>query len=166
MYPNIVFAHVETQSEQSSQTTSNGTAFSVDTIHHTQCALAFSEIHQVEAIRVYAKHSVVVESLIKPRIQIIWLHKIRPWKRTCIAPSVTPSTTATISASSPMYLVIGVKVRVDDARVWVRLGIHNTVVDVRLGINDDIVHIAFGGISTGGRRDQRRFYSATYRELG
>lgn len=65
-----------------------------------------------------------------------------------------------------MYLVVCVKVRVDDARVWVRLGIHNTIVDIRLGINDDVVHIAFVGISTGGCRDQQRLHSATYRELG
>lgn len=65
-----------------------------------------------------------------------------------------------------MYLVVRVKVRVDDARVWVRLGIHNTIVDVRLGINDDVVHIAFVRISTGGYRDQQRLHSATYRESG
>jgi hypothetical protein len=48
-----------------------------------------------------------------------------------------------------MYLVIGVKVRVDDARVWVRLGIHDTIINIRLRINDNVVHIALLGISTG-----------------
>lgn len=60
-----------------------------------------------------------------------------------------PITAAAASSLSPMYLVVGVKVRVDDSRVWVRLRVHYAIVDVRLGVDDNIVHVAFCCVSAG-----------------